>query len=105
MLTQELPKAEVDWERAYNEMTNQKAAADEVIVRAIALGSRIMSIEFQRAAAEALANNLIDRFQTPGYEAIIYAFDNLPAGDPTLQFLVDVHCAFWMEEHDDENNR
>ena len=39
------------------------------------------------------------------YESITFVFENLPADDPYLEFLVDVQCAYWSPAMDEDEDQ
>ena len=40
----------------------------------------------------------------PLYEAVIYAFENLPSDSIVLQLLIDAHCRYFYQNADTEEN-
>lgn len=64
-----------------------------LVLKAYVFGDRFMAQKFKDHARN-LCVNLVGE-ASPFYELVIYAFPNLCADDPLLDFLVDMPCLLW----------
>jgi hypothetical protein len=66
------------------------------------LGDRILAPEFQRALEKYFIDYMSSASISTWYEAMIFAFANLPATSPALQVLVDRQCSEHEVDKDNE---
>lgn len=103
----ELPDADTDWvEYEYqNEITHQWHIAVQIAkVKACALGARLLASTFCRATEQNLIKYMVNGVDEPYYETVIYAFAHLPPSSPVLRAMIDVHCKFFLEQHDKDEH-
>jgi hypothetical protein len=74
------------------------------ILKACALGDRLVAVNFRNTADLLFISNFIGCGYSSYYNAIIFAFANLPLEDNLLTFLVDTHCQNHMIELDTDEN-
>jgi hypothetical protein len=70
----------------------------------LALADRILAPVFQDALEKSFVQYVLDDDVLLVYEAVIFAFANLPSASPILQLLVDTQCERWKEDQDDAKN-
>jgi hypothetical protein len=104
--TQKLPADEdgAAWMRLLEEATEKyRQKRYEVLVRAYVLGDRLFIDRFRRLVNNRFTDSQgTDYFAEPArFETFTYAFNNIPADRPMLQFMVDDHCDIWPELKDD----
>jgi hypothetical protein len=74
------------------------------ILKACALGDRLVAVNFRNTADLLFISNFIGCGYPPCYNAIIFAFANLPLEHNLLTFLVDTHCQNHRIELDTDEN-
>ncbi|KAJ4361299.1 hypothetical protein N0V95_002001 [Ascochyta clinopodiicola] len=112
LYTQELPQKAIEWvsdeqhPACYTELyTEDTHTAGEYFrwekqlqqTKAYVFGGRFQSPAFQKAVYKTILDELDD---LPFYEAVTWAFANLPAEDPLLQLMVDANCHSFSKESD-----
>jgi hypothetical protein len=94
LYSQKLPTTDKDWQV----VTETKDGPDLSIIKTCVFGDRFMVPKLLQDAN----NHCADTHSfPPRYNGIIYAFNNLRSDVPLLNFLVDLHCAFWQRTCDD----
>ncbi|KAF1974612.1 hypothetical protein BU23DRAFT_96408 [Bimuria novae-zelandiae CBS 107.79] len=109
LYTQKLPKKTLGWilppPEQDTDSTRQFQLAERQMIKAYVLADRFIVPQFRVAIFDYFAN-LCNRCGTPPYyDAIIYAFDNLPPTSAMLTLLVKLHCAYWDEKSDTMDDR
>ncbi|KAF9693742.1 hypothetical protein EKO04_008147 [Ascochyta lentis] len=74
------------------------------MMKACAFANRMLSPDFLHAMEHRLIDHFIASGNVPFYEAIIFAFENLPPTSLILKALVDAHCRSFDEAEDTEEN-
>ncbi|KAF1955468.1 hypothetical protein CC80DRAFT_415410, partial [Byssothecium circinans] len=101
LYTQRLPKPSACivpwWEAKHADVNKDGLHVVLPLAKAYALGDRIMAPVFRRAVNSQFITNCEDRLlhTCSVYEVAIWAFNNIPADRPILQFLADFHCKRW----------
>ncbi|KAH9881261.1 hypothetical protein J1614_001757 [Plenodomus biglobosus] len=85
----------IDW------LYTQRLPEQQLVrVKASIFGDCILAPTFRQAILDDLVSYMISPVVTPYYTAVILAFKNLPAGDPTLRLFIDAHCASYRPDFD-----
>lgn len=69
-------------------------------LKAYVFGDRFLVPEFRRAVNNSFVGHKLYQQASKLYSLAIYAFENIPADRPILQFLVDKHCFEWVADLD-----
>lgn len=78
--------------------------AERLMMKVYVFADRFLVPELGVAMFRYFANFCNNGGNPPYYDAILYAFDNLPSTSPMLTLLVKLHCAYWNENSDTEDN-
>ena len=103
LYTRQLPKHLNDW-RGIQKLNDATPGQERLgMIKALAFANRIMAPGFQRAINAAIVDCHIP-IQTPYYEAVIFAFANLPPNDPILTLLVELQYRGYTQDSDTHEN-
>ncbi|KAL1597396.1 hypothetical protein SLS59_007426 [Nothophoma quercina] len=106
LYTQKLPETLLGWlSEAEEKIDFDKRYAHQVaLLRACAFGDRFLAPAFSRACQDHVVKWFTKAAHAPLYEAVIYAFENLPSDSIVLQLLIDAHCRYFYQNADTEEN-
>ena len=81
-------------------------AMEQARIRACALGDRLLSASFCRAAEHDFVNYLRTATGSwmPYHQVIIFAFAHLPPTSPVLQALIDIYCKHYNKKNYDKKD-
>jgi hypothetical protein len=108
LYTQKLPKKTRDWIAPTPGLEagshGQGRLAERLMMKSYVFADRFLVPQFRVAIYKYYANFCNSGGNPPYYDAIIYAFDNLPPTSAILTLLVRTHCAYWNENSDTTDN-
>ena len=108
LYTQKLPKRSREWVTPTAEIEagshNHSRVVERLMMEVYVFADRFLVPQLKAALFRFFANFCNNDGIPPYYEAIIYAFDNLPSTSPMLNLLVKLHCAYWTESSDTSDN-
>jgi hypothetical protein len=108
LYTQKLPKRSREWVTPTAEIEagshNHSRVVERLMMEVYVFADRFLVPQLKVALFRFFANFCNNDAIPPYYEAIIYAFDNLPSTSPMLTLLVKLHCAYWTDSSDTTDN-
>lgn len=108
LYSQKLPKKTRDWLTPTPELEagshGHGQLAERLMMKSYVFADRFLVPQFRVALYRYYANFCNSGGNPPYYDAIIYAFDNLPPTSAMLTLLVRTHCAYWNEGSDTADN-
>ncbi|KAL5388999.1 hypothetical protein DPSP01_002702 [Paraphaeosphaeria sporulosa] len=108
LYTQNLPRKSEDWITPTPENKvgshGHGQLAERLMMKSYVFADRFLVPQYRVALYKYYANFCNVGGNPPYYDAIIYAFDNLPANSAILTLLVRTHCAYWNEGSDTADN-